>query len=47
MTSDHGWNGYFGFRFGEDPIEQYLDRYDLIIMDHPFVGFVAAHECSR
>lgn len=29
--------------FGEAPIEQYLDRYDLIIMDHPFVGFAAAH----
>ena len=30
--------------FGEAPIEQYLDRYDLIIMDHPFVGFAAAHD---
>jgi len=30
--------------FGEAPIEKYLDRYDLIIMDHPFVGFAAAHE---
>jgi multiple sugar transport system substrate-binding protein len=30
--------------FGEAPIEQYLDRYDLIIVDHPFVGFAAAHE---
>jgi multiple sugar transport system substrate-binding protein len=29
--------------FGEAPIEQYLDRYDLIIVDHPFVGFAAAH----
>jgi len=29
--------------FGEAPIEQYLDRYDLIVMDHPFVGFAAAH----
>jgi len=29
--------------FGEAPIEQYLDRYDLIILDHPFVGFAAAH----
>ena len=28
--------------FGEAPIEQYLDRYDLIIVDHPFVGFAAA-----
>ena len=28
--------------FGEAPIEQYLDRYDLIVMDHPFVGFAAA-----
>src|SRR5207245_3188987 len=25
------------------PIEQYLDRYDLLIVDHPFVGFAAAH----
>jgi multiple sugar transport system substrate-binding protein len=30
--------------FGEAPIEQYLDRYDLIIVDHPFVGFAAAHK---
>jgi multiple sugar transport system substrate-binding protein len=29
--------------FGEAPIEQYIDRYDLIIVDHPFVGFAAAH----
>lgn len=29
--------------FGEAPIEKYLDRYDLIVMDHPFVGFAAAH----
>jgi multiple sugar transport system substrate-binding protein len=30
--------------FGEAPIEQYLDRYDLIIVDHPFVGFASAHD---
>jgi multiple sugar transport system substrate-binding protein len=30
--------------FGEAPIEQYADRYDLIIVDHPFVGFAAAHD---
>ena len=30
--------------FGEAPIENYIDRYDLIIVDHPFVGFAAAHE---
>jgi multiple sugar transport system substrate-binding protein len=29
--------------FGEAPIEQHLDRYDLLIVDHPFVGFAAAH----
>lgn len=29
--------------FGEAPIEQYLDRYDLLIVDHPFVGHAAAH----
>jgi multiple sugar transport system substrate-binding protein len=29
--------------FGEAPIEQYLDRYDLLVIDHPFVGFAAAH----
>jgi multiple sugar transport system substrate-binding protein len=29
--------------FGEAPLEQYLDRYDLLIVDHPFVGFAAAH----
>src|SRR3984957_10865322 len=30
--------------FGEAPIEQYLDRYDLLVVDHPFVGFAAAHD---
>jgi multiple sugar transport system substrate-binding protein len=29
--------------FGETPIEQYLDHYDLLIVDHPFVGFAASH----
>ena len=29
--------------FGEAPIEQYLNRYDLLVVDHPFVGFAAAH----
>jgi multiple sugar transport system substrate-binding protein len=29
--------------FGEAPIEQYLDRCDLLIVDHPFVGFAGAH----
>jgi multiple sugar transport system substrate-binding protein len=30
--------------FGEAPIEQYVDRYDLLVVDHPFVGYAAAHE---
>jgi multiple sugar transport system substrate-binding protein len=30
--------------FGEAPIERYLERYDLLIVDHPFVGFAAAHD---
>jgi multiple sugar transport system substrate-binding protein len=30
--------------FGEAPIEQYIDRYDLLIVDHPFVGYAAAHD---
>ena len=30
--------------FGEAPIEQYVDRYDLMIVDHPFVGFAARHD---
>ena len=29
--------------FGEAPIEQYIERYDLLIVDHPFVGYAAAH----
>jgi len=29
--------------FGEAPIEQYIGQYDLIVVDHPFVGFAAAH----
>ncbi len=30
--------------FGEAPIEQYANRYDLIVIDHPFVGFASAHD---
>jgi multiple sugar transport system substrate-binding protein len=30
--------------FGEAPIERYVDRYDLLVVDHPFVGFAAAHQ---
>jgi multiple sugar transport system substrate-binding protein len=30
--------------FGEAPIEQYADRYDLIIVDHPFAGYAASHD---
>src|ERR1700681_2600769 len=30
--------------FGEAPIEQYEDRYELVIVDHSFVGFDAAQE---
>lgn len=30
--------------FGQAPIEQYLDHYDLIVIDHPFVGLAAAHD---
>jgi len=29
--------------FGEAPIEQYINAYDLLIIDHPFVGFAAGH----
>ena len=37
------WNRRTLREFGEAPIEPYLDRYDLLIVDHPFVGFAAAH----
>jgi multiple sugar transport system substrate-binding protein len=30
--------------FGEAPIENYVDGYDLLIVDHPFVGYAAAHD---
>jgi multiple sugar transport system substrate-binding protein len=30
--------------FGEAPIEKLAERYDLLIVDHPFVGFAAAHD---
>lgn len=29
--------------FGEAPLEDYASLYDLIVIDHPFVGFAAAH----
>ena len=29
--------------FGEAPLEDYAGIYDLIVIDHPFVGFAAAH----
>jgi multiple sugar transport system substrate-binding protein len=38
------WDRRSLLEFGEAPIEQYLDRYDLLIVDHPFVGFAAAHD---
>jgi multiple sugar transport system substrate-binding protein len=38
-----GWDRRTLREFGEAPIEQYLHRYDLLIVDHPFVGFAAAH----
>ncbi len=30
--------------FGEAPIENLIGNYDLLIVDHPFVGFASAHE---
>ncbi len=36
------WNRRSLREFGEAPIEQYLHRHDLIVVDHPFVGFAAA-----
>jgi multiple sugar transport system substrate-binding protein len=30
--------------FGEAPIERLIGDYDLLIVDHPFVGFASAHE---
>jgi len=30
--------------FGEAPIENLIEDYDLLIVDHPFVGFASAHE---
>lgn len=29
--------------FGEAPLDRYAERYDLIIIDHPFAGFAASH----
>ncbi len=29
--------------FGEAPLERYAEIYDFIVIDHPFVGFAAAH----
>jgi multiple sugar transport system substrate-binding protein len=31
--------------FGEAPIQEIAHRYDLIIFDHPFVGYAARHPC--
>lgn len=30
--------------FGEAPIASLIDSYDLLIVDHPFVGFASAHD---
>lgn len=30
-------------QFGEAPLDQYAEQYDLIIIDHPFAGFAARH----
>ncbi|MDF3042849.1 MAG: transporter substrate-binding protein, partial [Thermomicrobiales bacterium] len=33
--------------FGDFPIERLTDTYDLLVIDHPFVGFAAATSCLR
>ncbi len=30
--------------FGDYPLERLIDRFDLLIIDHPFAGFAAAHD---
>jgi multiple sugar transport system substrate-binding protein len=36
------WDARSLLRFGEDPLETLAERYDLLVIDHPFVGFGAA-----
>ena len=33
--------------FGDFPLERLTDRYDLLVIDHPFVGFAAATGCLQ
>lgn len=39
------WDARSLLRFGEDPLETLAERYDLLVIDHPFVGFGAATRC--
>ena len=39
------WDARSLLRFGEDPLEVLAERYDLLVIDHPFVGFGAATRC--
>lgn len=39
------WDARSLLRFGEDPLEVLAERYDLLVIDHPFVGFGAVTRC--
>jgi multiple sugar transport system substrate-binding protein len=39
------WDARSLLRFGEDPLEMLAERYDLLVIDHPFVGFGAVTRC--
>ncbi len=35
------WEARSLLRFGEDPLEELAERYDLLVIDHPFIGYGA------
>ncbi len=39
------WDARSLLKFGEDPLEMLAERYDLLVIDHPFVGFGAVTRC--
>src|SRR5262249_6875533 len=41
------WHVRSGISFAEQPLEQVAPHFDLISIDHPFVGAAAANGCLR
>lgn len=43
--TDIAWTARSLLSFGEEPLERLAEQFDLLVIDHPFVGFGAATRC--